>query len=156
MDVHPPAHVARLAATHGLGRHELTRANADPFDKVVLAQVIASGTALTAAVYTWPSVPEGLRFPFFLSTFVALVLLAIAFVWLSPGLRVAYVFRDGLVWTRNGRPEAATWPQLRGVALADGCATVTTHDGRRVPIRLARVDGADAVHDRLARVLAAR
>lgn len=155
MDVHPPAPVARLAATYGLGRHELTRANDDPFEKVVLAQVITSGAALTAAVHTWPSVPESLRFPFFLSVFVALVLLAIAFVHLSPGLRVAYVFRDGLVWTRNGRPQAATWPELHELALADGRATVTTLDGRRVPIRLMHVDGADAVHDRLARVVTA-
>jgi hypothetical protein len=156
MDVHPPARVARLAAAHGLGRHELTRANADPFEEVVLAQVITSGVLLTGAVYTWPSVPEALRFPFFLSTLAALVLLALAFVHLSPGLRVAYVFRGGLVWTRNGRPQAATWRELDRLALADARATVTTVDGRRVPIRLTRSDGADAVHHRLAQVLTAR
>jgi hypothetical protein len=157
----PPAKVLALAATRGLGPHHLTRKGENPiamFFAWTIVGLILFGVAWLCGWLAGKTEIRALAIGALLGVLGGLFVIAYGFFEIFRGFRVTYLFHNGLVWTRNGRPDAATWAdldRLTETALANKRphhAKVTTLDGRHVPIMMEWTDDADPVHARLVEV----
>jgi hypothetical protein len=152
-----PARVGALAERYRLGTAVDRLKAPNPVVEFVLAVVLALVAFGLAWLVNWlltfvPVKPLALLV-------VALILIGIAIMGLGMfrlfrGFSAVYRFEGGIVWTRNGRAQAAPWSTIDelGVARTDGKVTnaaLTTFDGRRIPLEgdnpTAFVDGIEQV-----------
>jgi hypothetical protein len=160
----PLAKVAAAAAARGLGPHDLTRKGENPiamFFGWTIVGVILLGVAWLCGWLAGKTEIRALAIGALLGVLGGLFVIEYGFFEIFRGLRVTYLFHGGLVWTRNGRADAASWAEvdrLIETSVPDKrphVAKVITLDGRQVPIVMEWTDDADPVHARLVEVFRA-
>ncbi|HEX6421400.1 MAG TPA: DUF6585 family protein [Acidimicrobiales bacterium] len=147
----PPARVAKLAASRQLGPLVADRKGSNPFANALFCVVVAVAAFGLIAVIAWLEL-RFLRFLAILALAVSIVALIMAVMALLAGFTGAYLYANGLVRSKNGRLQVATWPEVsrlllwRGAKLLEGkllCYYVVTRDGRKLSIEAREVDGRD-------------
>ncbi|GAA0949449.1 hypothetical protein [Virgisporangium aurantiacum] len=160
----PPAKVEALAAARGLGAHALTRKGENPFVMFFGWTVVGVVLLGVAALLGWLAGKTEIRalaLGAVLAVLGGLFVIGLGFFEIFRGFRVTYVYHGGLVWTSNGRTEAATWAEVDRLTVLSlpnkrpHLAKVTTLDGRHAPIAMEWTDDADPVHARLVEVFQA-
>lgn len=157
----PPPKVAALAAARNLGSHQLTRKGDNPIAMFVgwtVFGLILLGVAWLCGWLAGKTEIRALAIGAILGLLGGLFVIAYGFFEIFRGFRVTYLYQGGLVWTHNGRPDAAAWNEVDRLTETSltgkppNLAKVTTLDGRHVPIVMEWKNDADPVHARLVEV----
>jgi hypothetical protein len=153
-----PEKVTRLAASRQLGRLVTSRKGENPVGNLVFCVVGALVLFAVAAGLGWLAgilEVRALAIGALLAALAGMFAVALGFYMLAQGFRATYAFEQGLVWSHNGRVDAAGWAEVDRLTLASMAgkpahsAAIITLDGRRAPVAVRRENGVDAVLDLL-------
>ena len=154
-----PAVAADLAARGQLGAPLMARKGDNPIAILGICVVLALGLFGIAALINW--LLESVRFRLLgivavLAVLGGIFVIGYGFYSLFQGFRATYLYQGGLVWTLNGRAQAAAWGEIDRMYLPRSgqnrkiaSCEVITIDGRRVQIAPREETGRDEFIERL-------
>jgi hypothetical protein len=162
-----PLKVTQAAADRHLGTLVMWQKGSNPFGNFFFGIACAVGLVVVGLLLAWAASATKVRALAWLTCIlwvIAVIVATYSVMALLAGFTATYLYTNGLVHLRNGKTEAASWPEVDELLLwkAGGKTSiagtllsyrVVTFDGRKISVELASNTGDRTLGEQLQQIV---